>query len=114
MSSLKLIIKKTLQVRIKNKTTRSIQQNRWLWACNTILADHTGFTKEEIHEIIKLKFLKKEKVNEKTGEVFEYLGSSATLTKTEFGEFMESVILWSSEFLKCSLPYPDQQMEIYE
>lgn len=96
----------------KKRKGRSTQQNRWYWACVTILSKHTGYTRDEMHEIIKYKFLKKERIHESTGEVFEYIGHTSQLTTTEFSEFIESFIMWAGQTLACTLPYPEQQVNL--
>ena len=63
----------------KKRKIRSYEQNRLWWLYQTILADHTGIDKNDMHEICKFKFLKTEAVNEKSGEVFEYIKSTTKL-----------------------------------
>ena len=92
------------------RSTRSIQQNRLWWVYMTILADHTGHTKDEMHEICKFKFLKRELVSEKTGEVFEYLSSTSTLSKSEFSDLVEQVIAWAAQSFGVTLPRPGEQV----
>jgi hypothetical protein len=75
----------------------------------TIMSNELGYTKDEMHEILKYKFLKKEKVNENTGEIFEYIGSTAKLTKGEFVDLIEDLVRWSSESLGIILPMPGEQ-----
>lgn len=96
----------------KLKSTRSCQQNKYWWCIVSILSKEIGYTKDELHEILKFKFLKKEKVDEKTGEIFEYVGSTAKLSKTEFAEIVDGLIQWSSETFGVSLPIPNEQTEL--
>lgn len=96
----------------KLKSTRSIRQNALWWLYIGIIAKEIGYTKDELHEICKFKFLKREKVNEKTGEVFEYSGSTTKLSKTEFGELVDSIIRWASESFGIVLPSPGDQSEM--
>jgi len=93
----------------KKSKHRSVSQNRWYWQCVTILANELGYSKDQMHEICKFKFLKHELVDEKTGEVFEYLKSTTELTTTEFSTLIESLIQWSAETFNCVLPYPNEQ-----
>lgn len=105
---------KKVEVRIqKLKSKRSDQQNRYWWAIVTILSNELGYTKDELHEILKFKFLKRSKVDEKTGEIFEYLGSTATLNKTEFSDMTSELIRWSAETFSIVLPIPGEQMDLY-
>jgi hypothetical protein len=69
---------------------RSVEANRRLWALHQEAARATGHSIEELHELMKLKFLPRSTV--KVGEFErEVAGSSAKLTKQEFREFMEAV-----------------------
>lgn len=98
----------------KKKKSRSAQQNRWWWACMAILSNELGYRKEEIHEICKYKFLKRELVDENSGEVFEYLKSTTDLTTTEFSVLIESVIQWAQDTLKITLPLPNTQLQLLD
>ncbi len=96
----------------KLKSTRSLQQNRLWWLYVTIISKEIGYSKEEFHEILKYKFLKREKVFEKTGEIFEYIGSTAKLSKTEFADMVTNLIRWSAETFGIILPLPGEQTEL--
>jgi hypothetical protein len=97
----------------KIKSSRSIQQNRLWWLYVTIIAKETGYGKDELHAIMKYKFLKKELVNESTGEVYEYIGSTAKLSKGDFVDLIENLIRWAAETLNIVLPAPNTQAEMY-
>lgn len=104
---------KRVEIKIqKLKSTRSGQQNRYWWAIVTILANEIGYTKNEMHEILKFKFLKRSKVLESTGEVFEYLESTTKLNKSEFADMTSELIRWSAETFNVILPLPGEQLEI--
>lgn len=98
----------------KLKSTRSAQQNRLWWLYVTIMAKEVGYTKEEMHEILKFKFLKKEKVDEKTGEIFEYIGSTTKLSKSEFADMVTDLIRFAAETFNIVLPLPGEQAELYD
>lgn len=95
----------------RKRSKRSDNQNRYWWACMTILANDMGYRKDEMHEICKFMFLKAEKVNEATGEVFEYLRSSTELNKMEFADMTSNLIQWAAEH-GTVLPLPNEQMTI--
>lgn len=97
---------------VKTKKNRSLEQNKWLWACITLLCEHTGYSKDEMLAIVKYKFLKATKADEKTGEVFEYLKGTSELTTTEFSVFMDDLIKWSADSLQVVLPIPNEQMQM--
>lgn len=96
----------------KADSKRSIMQNALYWVYVTILACELGYTKEEMHEVIKFKFLKREKVSEKTGEIFQYLDTTTKLTKSEFADFITDLQKWSAENLNINLPEPGKQIEL--
>ncbi len=96
----------------KPSSKRSVEQNKLWWMYVTILADEKGYTKEEMHEICKMKFLKREKVDEQTGETFEYLKSTTKLTKLEFAELINQLQIWAAQSLGIVLPEPSDQFKI--
>ncbi len=96
----------------KRRNYRSIYQNRLWWLYVTILSNEIGYTKEEMHEICKYKFLKKDKVDERTGEIYQFIGSTTELTRTEFAEMVDNVVRWASQTFGIVLPMPNEQTEI--
>ena len=89
------------------KKTRSLNANayyhvavcapflEWLrenWGDNSI-------THEQAHELLKRKVLGTiEKIDEKSGEVFEITPTSHDMDQYEFGEFIEKAAAWLAEF----------------
>lgn len=104
---------KRVEIKIqKLKSTRSNQQNRLWWLYVNIISKEIGYTKDELHEILKYKFLKRSKVDEDTGEIFEYLGSTTKLNKTDFANMVNELIRWAAETFNIILPLPGEQMEM--
>lgn len=95
----------------KKRMVRSIQQNRLWWLYVTIIAESLGYEKDEMHDILKFKFLKRERLIEKTGEIIPYLESTTRLSRSEFSEVVESVIRWAAE-MDIVLPEPNQQLSL--
>jgi hypothetical protein len=121
----------------KQKSSRSLQQNKLYWIYVTILAQEIGLSKDEMHELIKYKYLTKKRfigqlngksmvllfedgmyIDEKSGETFENLeklepydkiGSTTELTKSEFIEFVDNLIYWAKDYLNVTLPRPEEQ-----
>ena len=94
------------------KAARSTQQNRWYWGVIVdLLSEYTGFTPDEMHEVLKAKFLpKKLAVADQNGVIRgEYVigGTTTKLDKVEFGEFCESVRRWAAEELDVIIPDPE-------
>ena len=89
------------------KDKRSVRQNRYLWGvCYKLLAEHTGHSAEEIHEICKLKFnLKKIDLND---EHYEIGGSTTELGTDEFGRYVDEIKQWAAQDLSVVIPDPNQ------
>lgn len=112
---LKFFKGKRVEIQVKKLSSkRTSRQNRLWWLYMTILANEVGYTKDEMHDICKFKFLKREKIDEKSGEVFEYIANSSSLTKSEFSDLTTDLIRWASQTFSVILPLPDEQIEIFE
>jgi len=98
----------------KKKKNRSIYQNRYYWLCLTILSNHTGFTKDELHNILRFKFLKTTLTDTKTGELYEYIKSTTDLTTTEMELYLAEIRQFAAETLDCILAEPNEQLEVFK
>lgn len=96
----------------KVSSRRSKQQNRLWWLYIKIISDEIGYNKDELHEIAKFKFLKKEAVIEQTGEIMEYIGSTAKLNKSDFAELVNNLQRWAAETFNIVLPDPEDQFKM--
>ena len=102
----------------KKKKSRSLNQNGYYHAVvvpmvrQGLIDIGTKLTREETHEILKMKFLKKEVVLEETGEILNYTGSSAELTTTQFMDYIAEIQQWAAEFLNIVIPDPASQANI--
>jgi hypothetical protein len=91
-----------VQITVERKfATRSTKQNAWYWGqVVELVAEHTGYTPDEIHEIYKAKFIPKPMAiadgnGEIVGEVV--LGGSTTRMDTvQFGEYCERIREWAA------------------
>lgn len=93
------------------KDKRTNMQNALYWVYIKILGDALGYYKDEVHEIVKFKFLKKQVVNEDSGEILEYIGSTTGLSRAEFGELIDRMVQWAAE-MKIELPAPGEQLRL--
>ena len=85
---------------------RSLDQNRWYWGCIVkMLAEHCGYTSEEMHEALKERFLR-DRINEKAGLV--RIKSSAELDTKEFSEYCEQCRQLAAE-LGVVIPDPGEE-----
>ena len=104
---------KRVEISIKRLSAkRSDRQNRLWWLYMTILAKEIGYTKDEMHDICKWQFLKREKVNEKTGSLFYYTLSTTQLNKLEFADMVTELQHWSLLEFDIKLPLPEEQTQL--
>jgi hypothetical protein len=107
-----------LEVTVKRlRATRSLLQNAYYWGVVVqLLSEHTGYTPDEIHEVLKAKFIPKRlAVCDGNGVIQDELvlgGSTREMNKVEFGEFMEAVRQWAAETLDVVIPDPDQDAPV--
>lgn len=97
----------------KKKKHRSVQQNRYYWLVCTMISEYTGFSKEEIHAILKSRFLKVEKVNEVSGVIYDYIKSTTELSTVEYEQYMDSVRQFAAEEFGMNVPMPNEQIEVF-
>jgi len=95
----------------KKRYVRSIQQNRLWWLYMDILHKELGYSKEEMHQLATFKFLKRERVVEKTGEIIEYIESTTRLTRTQFADVIDNLVQWAAE-MDIVLPMPNEQLKL--
>lgn len=94
------------------KKYRSHQQLKYYWVLVGIVADYLGYSSEEMHEIVKAKFLTIEYVHEDTGEIFNRVKSTKELSKFEMSELTNNFKMWAAQTFSIALPDPDQQQQI--
>lgn len=104
----------------KARSKRSIQQNKYYFGCVVAIVRQglkdLGYimTPEETHEFLKDKFLGYETMANTEGlEIGKKYKSTTELTKTEFGEYIEQIQIFSAEILNVVIPDPNQQTEIF-
>ena len=91
----KVIAKMEGQVMVSVESMRSQRtdrQNAWYWGqVLPLIAEFTGHTPEELHEIYKRMFLPKRFVKYKDKE-FIMAGSTTNQSISEFGEYLEHIL----------------------
>lgn len=101
-----------LEIVIERKhATRSLAQNAYYWGGVVgALSAHTGYTPDEMHELLKAKFLPKSMaLCDGNGEVVDQLvigGSTSKLNKIQFGEYIEQIRQWAAEALGFTIHPP--------
>lgn len=92
----------------KDTRTRTPKQNRYYWGVVIkMLADHTGYTKEEMHEAMKNTYLGRRFI-EFNGKEVELSKSTKDIDTKEMSEYTERVRQFAAEFLALNIPDPDQ------
>lgn len=91
---------------------RSNEQNRYYWGVVVkILSNELGYTSEEVHEVLKYKFLLAERIfTNKKGEqrLLHVAGSTASLSTSDFESLMSQVRTWASMELSIYIPEPNE------
>lgn len=96
----------------RKKAKRSNQQNALFHSWINLLSEHTGYSFDEMKEIVKYKFLKVEEINDQTGEVFIYTKQTSKLNKMEFSDFCFEMQKWCESVFGIKLPLPNENWEI--
>ena len=94
------------------RASRSLQQNAYYWGVVVqIISEHTGYTPDEVHEFLKMKFIPKRlAVADGNGEICEEFvigGSTRKMNTIQFGEFMEECRRFAADTLDCYIPDPN-------
>jgi hypothetical protein len=91
----------------KVKHPRSNQQNRYYHGVVVkLIAKHTGYPVEDVHQALKTMFLTKDIWFNKRG--LTITGSSAALDTVAFVEYTEKCRVWANEFLGLNVPLPGE------
>ena len=92
----------TLVVRTWRKH-RSIQQNKFLWAVPyQLISEATGYTREEVHDAMRLMFLKDEE------RAIPTLKSTTSLSTIEMNEYWAKMQQFAAEKLNLIIPEPNE------
>jgi hypothetical protein len=85
------------------RKNRSNQQNRFLWGViYQLISDSTGYTREEVHDSMRLLFLKDE------SRAIPTLKSTTGLTTTEMNLYWEQIQQFAAEKLGVVIPDPSE------
>lgn len=99
---------KPLTVTVKAvRKHRSIDQNSYLHGVVLpILSQETGYTTDEMKDIVKTLFLRK--IMTVAGKEIEVVLGSSELNTKQFEDFMEDIRRWASTELWCYIPLPNE------
>jgi hypothetical protein len=76
---------------LKEVGARSPQQNNYYWSIAELLGNELGYTKREMHELLKVQF---------------GIDSTKNLEVAEFAKFIEEIIRWSAIEFSIAIPDP--------
>lgn len=103
----------------KQKKKRSIPQNRFLWG---VVYDYVQrgmqqqgilASKNDVHEFLKHRFLKRDEIIVGHEEVFIFIKSTAELTTSEMMDYIAQIQQFAAEYLGVIVPDPNTQTEIF-
>ena len=106
-----------VEIIIRLAGKRSSPQNRYYWGAMLPIVKEglkgvgIEMSKEQTHELLKYKFLKREFITS-DGDILQIIGSTTELSTKEFNEYIESIQIWSAEYLNVNIPDPNEQTEI--
>ncbi len=86
------------------QTSRSLQANARLWALYGQLGNYIGEPPDNVHELMKYKFLRYQ--TEVNGETVEMVKSTTKLTVKEMNDFQRNIEIWSNDigfYFECNV-----------
>ena len=93
-------------VRLPRKD-RSIDENAYYWKVVVgLISEHTGYTPDETHEFLKLKFLSK--IIVMAGKDERIPRSSTSLSTLEWEKWMTEIREWAAQELSLVIPEPER------
>ncbi|WP_396195906.1 recombination protein NinB [Flavobacterium sp.] len=103
----------------KAKKKRSTPQNSYLWGVvvpivqNTLKEVGHTLTKDQTHDLLKLKFLKETLiVDESTGETIERIKSTTELSTSQMMDYFAGIREWIFDFFGVTIPEPNQDLTL--
>ena len=89
----------------KEKSQRSLNQNAAYWGIVIeMLCEKTGYDRETMHDMMRVKFASYEDLN--TGLLV--VESTAKMDTKRFMKYYEDIQRWSAEFLELNIPSPNE------
>ena len=106
----------TITIGPKDYSQRSIQQNRYYWGVVVkMLCEHTGHSDNEMHELMKCRFLKKRidikvKGIDSVEKIERYIivKSSTALDTVGWEDYMDEIRKFAAEKFQLYIPLPNE------
>ena len=117
----RLFLGKEITITVERKRRkRSLNQNAYYWAvvvqmiCDAMNENEDNVLPSQVHEFLKHRFLKVQKIDHETGEIlYEYSRTTTALKTFEFSLYIDQCIQFAAEYLKIQVPPPHTQSETY-
>lgn len=90
----------------ERKNKRRLSQNRLYWMWIPYLADHFGYTKDQMHDELKYAFIGEETWTNNKGKIRTRPISTTTLSVEEYVHYLNKIDLLARKF-QIQLPQPD-------
>ena len=104
----------------RKRKKRSLNQNAYYWAvvvkmiCEAMNDAGDMVSSQDVHEFLRFRFLKIQKIDEETAELlYEYSRSTSALKTFEFAEYIERCIQFAAEYLNIEIPTPYSERDNY-
>lgn len=97
----------------RDRSNRSGNQNRYYWGVVIqMISDYTGFFPDEVHELLKGKFLKYDLVFKSTGQAETISRSTTDLDTYEFEQYLEKCRIYAASEIEIVIPLPNECLEL--
>lgn len=90
------------------RNTRSLNQNAYYWGVIIdMISKYLGYFPDEMHEILKRKFLPSRSIQLKDEEII-IPESTSRLDSVQFEDYLEAIRTWAATDLNMSIPLPNE------
>ena len=116
--AVRLLDGKDVTLTIERSTKRTSQQNRYYWGGVIPIIQYgmqevgVKMSHDQIHELLKYKFLIEDVVTEDGEILMQTIGSTTKLNTVKFNEYIDNIREWAWEYLSIEVPEPNQQTTI--
>lgn len=91
------------------KQSRSVAQNKYYWGVIVpMLASEFGYFKDEMHDLLRRKFLSYTKTNPTSGDAELFAMSTTKLSTAEMEVYLENIRTWALSEFSVYLPLPNE------
>jgi len=97
-----------IEIKRVRKKRSNPQNNYYFGVVVNEISRSTGFFPDEVHDLLKRKFLSFEKANPITGEACVFAKSTTGLTTQEFEQYCEQIRIWCISELDIYIPEPSR------